>query len=90
MTADRLRLGQLVSSKAGRDCGQHYLVVGKSEDGFVFVCDGRRRGLANPKKKNVKHLLYHRERATDIERKLEAGEEVTDGEIRDKLAEFGR
>ncbi|NLP18431.1 MAG: hypothetical protein GX376_04945 [Firmicutes bacterium] len=89
MTVERLQLGQLVSSKAGRDCGQHYLIVGKSEEGFVFVSDGRRRGLANPKKKNSRHLIYHRERAMDLGRKLGAGKKVTDEEIREALAEFG-
>ncbi len=89
MTVEGPRLGQMVSSKAGRDCGQRYLIVGKSEEGFIFVSDGRRRRLANPKKKNSRHLIFHRERAGDLERKLRTGEEVTDEEIREVLTQFG-
>ena len=47
--------GQVVFSKAGRDCGYPMLVL-KEEDGFVFVVDGKERPLSRPKRKNPKHL----------------------------------
>ena len=34
--------GQLVRSRAGRDKGQYYLVLADSEDGFVWLADGRK------------------------------------------------
>ncbi|HHY36876.1 MAG TPA: RNA-binding protein [Firmicutes bacterium] len=82
MAAGRLRLGQLVSSRAGRDCGQRYLVVGKTGDRFVLLADGDTRKMAAPKKKNIKHLIFHPAVAEEIENKLTAGEGVTDEEIR--------
>jgi methionyl aminopeptidase len=88
MAVGRLRLGQLVSSRAGRDSGQRYLVVGKSGDRFVLVADGKTRRVAAPKKKNIRHLIFHSAVAEEIGNKLTAGEEVTDEEIRLALTEL--
>ncbi len=49
------RVGQLVRSKAGRDKGIDFVVV-KSDNGYVYVADGRMRKLENPKKKKIKHI----------------------------------
>lgn len=49
------RVGQLVRSKAGRDKGVDFVVV-KSDNGYVYVADGRMRKLENPKKKKIKHI----------------------------------
>ena len=49
------RVGQLVRSKAGRDNGVDFVVV-KSDNGYVYVADGRMRKLENPKKKKIKHI----------------------------------
>lgn len=88
MAVGRLRLGQLVSSRAGRDSGQRYLVVGKSGDRFVLLADGKTRRVAAPKKKNIRHLIFHSAVAEEIGNKLTAGEEVTDEEIRLALTEL--
>ena len=48
-------IGQFVFSKAGHDKGTLYVVVGREED-FVYLCDGRLKTLAAPKKKRMKHL----------------------------------
>lgn len=50
-------IGKIVCSKAGRDKG-HYMAVVKSEDDFLFVCDGKERPLERPKRKNAKHLCF--------------------------------
>ena len=49
------RVGQLVRSKAGRDKGVDFVGV-KSDNGYVYVADGRMRKLENPKKKKIKHI----------------------------------
>ncbi len=54
--------GEIVVSAAGRDMGRAYLVLGE-QDGFVLLCDGKRRGLAKPKKKNPNHVTPQGERA---------------------------
>ncbi|MBO8136863.1 MAG: RNA-binding protein [Desulfotomaculum sp.] len=56
MPDDSLKVGQLVSSKAGRDKGKIYVVIGTAEENRVWVADGRTRTVDKPKKKNVKHL----------------------------------
>lgn len=47
--------GAVVCSKAGRDKG-NFLTVLEAGKGFAVVCDGRRRSLGHPKRKNVLHL----------------------------------
>jgi ribosomal protein L14E/L6E/L27E len=50
-----LKKGQIVISKSGRDKGEMLAVV-KSENGFVFVCNGKERPLERAKKKNLRHV----------------------------------
>ena len=50
-------IGQIVSSKAGRD-KNYFLVIVKEEGSSVYVCDGKERPLERPKRKNVKHLNF--------------------------------
>ncbi|MDO4732036.1 MAG: KOW domain-containing RNA-binding protein [Bacillota bacterium] len=57
--------GQLVRSRAGRDCGQHYIVLDQS-DGFLLVADGRKRPVEAPKKKNPLHLQVTHQVAADL------------------------
>jgi len=45
----------LVKSVAGHDKGSWYAAV-KREGDWVYIADGRRRRLAVPKKKSVKHV----------------------------------
>lgn len=73
--------GQLVRSKAGRDKGQYYLVLADSEDGFVWLADGRKRPASEPKRKNVRHLQPIRKVAADLMDK-EDGKGITNEEIR--------
>lgn len=48
--------GQVIKSAAGRD--KDYLMTVISYDGkSVFVCDGKERRLAKPKRKNPKHII---------------------------------
>lgn len=50
-----MKRGQIVFSKAGRDCGR-FMVVVKTEKCGIYVADGKERPLENPKLKNPKHL----------------------------------
>ncbi len=47
--------GSIVRAKAGRDKDGYFLVV-RVCDGFAYICDGKRRKVENPKKKNLIHL----------------------------------
>lgn len=50
-------LGRIVCSKAGRD-KDYFMVIVKTEDEYVYVCDGKERPLDRPKRKNKKHLAF--------------------------------
>ncbi len=47
--------GRVVRSCAGHDKGS-FLVVLRTEENRAVVCDGRRRSLEHPKRKNLRHL----------------------------------
>ncbi len=75
----------VVTSRAGRDAGDRYVVVGTAGEDMVLVADGRRRGAGKPKRKNVKHLTVHGP-AGPVAGRLREGEAVTDEELRAVLA----
>jgi hypothetical protein len=77
-------VGMVVTSRAGRDEGDRYVVIAASGDDMALVADGRRRGAGRPKRKNVKHLVVHGP-ASGLIARLRAGEAVTDEELRDAL-----
>lgn len=56
-----MNIGDVVISLSGHDCGRLYVVMGVENDS-VFLCDGKRKLLSNPKKKNCKHLKETGER----------------------------
>ncbi|MDR0197229.1 MAG: KOW domain-containing RNA-binding protein [Oscillospiraceae bacterium] len=66
----------LVKSVAGHDKGSWYAAV-KREAGFVYIADGRRRKVASPKKKNIKHV--------EITRKTIRVDALTDKALRKAL-----
>ena len=47
--------GQFATSKAGHDKNQIYVIVAEEGD-FVYLCDGKLRTVAKPKKKRLKHI----------------------------------
>jgi hypothetical protein len=75
-----LRKGQLVQSRQGRDKGSYYLVIGCEGDS-LFVVDGRKRGITNPKKKNMRHLQKSNRIAADLIAKTE-GRQLRNEEVR--------
>ncbi|QIA28030.1 RNA-binding protein [Thermaerobacter sp. PB12/4term] len=79
-------IGQLVTSRAGRDQGRPYLVVGVLDDRFVLVADGDLRPADRPKRKNVRHLVFHRAWAEEIRQRLEAGQRPSNSELRRALS----
>jgi ribosomal protein L14E/L6E/L27E len=50
-----ISIGSAVASKAGRDKGRFFAVVGIEGD-FVYIADGNLRKLQKPKKKKLRHL----------------------------------
>lgn len=52
--------GRVVISTAGHDAGKLYIIVGK-DNGRLFLADGIKNKLTNPKKKNEKHVSFLKE-----------------------------
>jgi large subunit ribosomal protein L14e len=78
-------VGMVVTSRAGRDTGDRYVVIAAAGADTVLVADGQRRGTTRPKRKNVKHLEVHAP-AGPIAARLRDGGAVTDEELREALA----
>jgi hypothetical protein len=48
--------GDICVSLSGRDAGSALVVIGRSENGYVYVADGKARKISAPKLKNSKHI----------------------------------
>ena len=84
MPAD-IKLGQLVCSRAGRDHGRYYLVVGQVDTRRVKVVDGYHRPVTQPKAKNIAHLKCTGHVALEVNQRLLNGEPITDEIVRAAL-----
>lgn len=82
-------IGRAATSKAGRDRGRTFLIVGVLDDNHVYLADGETRKLAAPKKKKLKHLRIEAKTAANIHEKLIEGGRVLDAEIRSSLQTLG-
>lgn len=76
---DEFKPGQLVRSLAGRDKGEHYLVIKVLGPRYVLLANGRSRPLNRLKKKNIAHLQRYNRRA-DIQELLDA-QKLTDSQV---------
>ncbi len=50
-----ITVGSVVRAKAGRDKDNFFVVV-RTEQGYAWICDGKRRKVQAPKKKKLIHL----------------------------------
>lgn len=78
-------LGRVVLSKAGRDWGRYFIIVGIVDDHYVLVADGSLRKINKPKKKKLKHVSVQNELISTLRAKIIGGIPVTDVEIRNVL-----
>ncbi len=88
MIYQQIKLGQLVCSKRGRDRGKYYLVLEIRDDKFVYLVDGEKRGMDNPKQKNIKHLKLYPAVAGDLAQQWEAGQNPGNNEVRRVITRF--
>ncbi|HOM02983.1 MAG TPA: KOW domain-containing RNA-binding protein [Acetivibrio sp.] len=85
----KVDVGQVVYSKAGRDFGRKFVVIGIIDDKSVLVADGDLRRVEKPKSKNIKHLRITEKVILPLSDKLKNGTKVSNSEIRKVLAEIG-
>jgi ribosomal protein L14E/L6E/L27E len=83
-----ISMGQLVTSIAGRDEMQVYLVVGITNNQVLLLANGRERKMANPKRKNIRHVNVLKSIAKGAAEKLQSGIKVTDEEIRQAIQDL--
>lgn len=83
------QIGWIVRSEAGHDTGDVLCVVAAAQDGRLLLADGKRRKLAGPKFKKLRHVSIL-ERSFDhaVIRKLQNSQTVSDRELRSALATF--
>ena len=89
MNVTERAIGQVVTSRAGRDRGRSFLIVGVYDDNHVLVADGVLRKMQNPKKKKLRHLTMENAEAEGIREKLSSGEQVLDADVRKSLHRLG-
>lgn len=75
----------LAISRAGHDKDELYVVLEEAE-GYCFLCDGKRRLLANPKKKKQIHLQKIKTLPDEITCRMEEIKE--DADVRRILKEY--
>lgn len=80
-------LGQFVKSKSGRDKDDFFIVIDMNEE-YLFLVDGNKRRVEQPKKKKKKHVQITHTVADTICNKLSGGERVTNADIRNCLKDF--
>ena len=71
-------MGRIAVSKAGRDKGIRYAVIGTNDDGTLMLCDGKAH-------KAPKHLQFEAERIENISAILSAKGGTADAALRRAL-----
>ena len=84
-----LQVGQIVYSKAGRDCGGAFVVVALDGD-FAYIVNGEDRPLARAKKKKKRHIQPIGNIDQTLAAKLASGAYVNDAEIVKLLKAYER
>lgn len=90
MPVSDLRLGQLVTSRAGRDSGKPFFIIGRLDERYVVVADGETRGVGRPKRKNVRHVRPHTYVDENLAARLERDDLPSDVELKAMLEQAVR
>lgn len=61
VTTRGIEPGQIVRSLAGRDKGNHQVVLKIVDESYVYLVDGKQRTLKKPKKKKIFHVQITKE-----------------------------
>ena len=82
-----ISIGQIVHSRAGRDKDHFFIVISIVNEEYVLIADGDLRKINSPKKKKLKHLIFHDSYAEGIKSMLLNNEKVTDADLRKALSQ---
>lgn len=78
---------QIVRSLAGHDKGELFCVL-DTDGAYLLLADGKRRKTASPKRKKAMHVAGAGEFRHPVLETLQAGQGVSDSDIRRALAAF--
>lgn len=78
-------IGRVVVSKAGRDVGELFVIIGILDDKYVFISNGSQRSIEKPKKKKIKHLEYTSVMAEQIRDTIISDKELTNSMVKEFL-----
>ncbi len=81
-------IGRVVYSKAGRDKGRLFVILGTVNEDFVLLADGELRPIEKPKKKRMKHVRYTDLTAHQIADTIRGGKKPRNQELKDAIAKF--
>ena len=82
-----VEIGSVVISKAGRDQGRRFLVVGEADADFVYIANGELRKMDRQKKKRRRHLKPTGTVVQAVRERLAEGRPIEDHELRTWLSE---
>ena len=75
----------IVRSRAGRDKGKLFVVLGV-EGEYLLLADGRTRKLESPKRKKTRHVRFVSDRETRLTEKIRGNGRITNSELRRAIA----
>ncbi len=84
---DKYTIGQVVFSKAGRDKGRPFIIIG-IEDECVYLADGICRLLDKPKLKKAKHIQPTNQNVQWISDKIMLGEQITNANLQTAIKDY--
>lgn len=79
---ETIQIGRVVYSKAGRDKGELFIIVGILDENYVYISNGQLRQIEKPKKKKIKHLIFTNGVAEDIKSMILSGDKVSNTQIK--------
>jgi ribosomal protein L14E/L6E/L27E len=86
MLMEHAIIGVVATSRAGRDKGRRFAVIGVADESSVYIADGDTRKLTKPKRKKLKHLSLSNARIA-LDEALEKGDKAAaDAMLRKALA----
>jgi ribosomal protein L14E/L6E/L27E len=83
-----LKIGQVVKVLRGREKYAYAIVVRIQDERTVYIADGNKRKMDNPKKKNVLHLEAQPFVGEQVALSLQQTQKCTNGKLRIALMQF--
>ena len=82
-------IGQIVFSKAGRDKGDAFVILGIDGE-YLYLVDGVARPLERPKRKKAKHVQPTKTVAACIKEAVDARQNMKNADFRSALKKYQR